>query len=176
MPQWPHGPTHWLFEPGIYIVTAATVNKEQRFHTPERRDFLQEKLFEVAAQFGWKLEAWAILTNHYPFIARSPADPATLKKLLGKLHMKSAQHVNSLDNRTGEKVWFQYWDSHLTFERSYLARLNYVHHNPAKHGVVRDSAQYPWCSAAWFAEHAPAAFRATVESFKTDSVSVPDDF
>ena len=36
--------------------------------------------------------------------------------------------------------------------KSYLARLNYVHQNPVKHGLVRVANQYRWCSAAWL-EH-----------------------
>jgi putative transposase len=51
-----------------------------------------------------------------------------------------------------------------------------VHHNPAHHGVVNCAENYPWCSAAWFARTASPAFRATVEGFKTDTLSVADAF
>ena len=64
----------------------------------------------------------------------------------------------------------------MTYQKSYLARLNYVHHNPARHGVVPESQNWRWCSAAWFGENASRAFRATVENFKTDQIKVPDDF
>jgi len=29
-----------------------------------------------------------------------------------------------------------FWDTRLTFEKSWLARLKYVHHNPLYHGLV----------------------------------------
>lgn len=99
-----------------------------------------------------------------------------MRKLLTKLHANTARALNKEQATPGRKVWFQYWDSHLTFERSYLARLNYVHHNAVKHGLVANAQNYPWCSAAWFAENGPAAFRATVESFKTDQINISDDF
>jgi hypothetical protein len=57
-----------------------------------------------------------------------------------------------------------------------LARLNYVQRNPARHGVVTEAQNWRWCSAAWFAENARPAFRATVEGFKADQIKVPDDF
>jgi putative transposase len=75
-----------------------------------------------------------------------------------------------------EKCGFNFWESRITFERSYLARLNCVHHNPARHGVVPLAENYRWCSASWFAENAPPAFVNTVNSFKIDRVNVPDDF
>src|SRR6266480_1092887 len=102
--------------------------------------------------------------------------PQTLRKFLGKLHMQTAKQLNLLDSTPERKVWFQFWESRITFERSYLARLNYVHHNPAQHGVVPLAEDYKWCSASWFACNAPPAFVNSVKSFKIDRVHVPDDF
>jgi len=73
-------------------------------------------------------------------------------------------------------VWFQYWETLLTNERAYLARLHYVHENAVHHGIVRSAASYPWCSAAWFERSARPAFRKTVLRFPCDRVSVPDEF
>jgi putative transposase len=174
--NWPHAPGHWLFEPGIYMVTTGTYLKTPHLNAPERLDFFLESLFARAEEFGWKLRAWAVLSNHYHFIATSPPDPAGLRKMLGKLHMNTSKQLNEWDGTPGRKVWFQFWDSHITFERSYLARLNYVHQNPARHRVVDCAENYAWCSAAWFARNASPAFAKTVLSFKTDKVEVPDDF
>jgi len=174
--NWPHAPQHWLFEQGAYMVTAGTYQKLPQLNTPARLDFFLKSLFTYAEEFGWSLRAWAVLANHYHFIASSPPDPGNLKKFIGKLHMKTAQELNRQDASPGRKVWFQYWDSHLTFERSYLARLHYVHTNPEKHGVANLAENYKWCSASWFARSASPAFVATVKSFKTDNLDVPDDF
>ena len=172
----PHAPAHWLFMPGIYMVTAGTYQKFHHLDTAQRRDFFLDTLFSCAGEFGWALQAWAVLTNHYHFIAVSPNEPHTLKRFIGKLHMTTAKQLNKWDGQAGRKVWYQFWDSHITFERSYLARLNYVHHNPAHHAVVGRAEDYPWCSAAWFTRNATPAFVATVNSFKTDKLEVQDDF
>ena len=174
--NWPHGPAHWLFEPGLYMITTGTYKRLPHLSSPERLDFFQDSLFRYASEFGWNLRAWAVLSNHYHFIAASPADAATLRKFLGKVHGQTARQLNLWDKTDGRKVWFQFWDSHITFERSYLARLKYVHHNPALHAVVPVAENYKWCSAAWFAETAPVAFINTVNSFKVDQLKVPDDF
>jgi putative transposase len=140
--NWPHAPEHWLFESGIYMVTAGTYQKQPHLKSPERLDFFLGSLFAYAAEFKWSLRAWAILSNHYHFLAASPPDPATLRKFIGKLHMKTAQELNRQDSTPGRKVWFQFWDSHITFERSYLARLHYIHANTALHGVATLAENY----------------------------------
>lgn len=89
--------------------------------------------------------------------------------------MTTAKEFNLQDNQPGRRVWFQYWDTLLTFQRSYLARLNYVHNNPVKHGLVANAENYPWCSAAWFAQNAPRSFVETVSRFKIDKVNVFDE-
>jgi len=174
--NWPHAPTHWHFEQGIYMVTAGTYRKLPHWNTPQRLDYLHDSLFSRADEFGWQLQAWSLLSNHYHFIAASPADASTLRRFLGKLHMTTAKQLNEWDGTAGRKVWFQYWDSRISFERSYLARLNYVHHNPAHHGVVEQAESYPWCSASWFNRSASPAFVSTVKNFKTDKLKIKDDF
>ena len=174
--SWPHAPIHKLGDSGAYIVTAGTLRKERLFADDMRLDFLQQTLLETCAEYDWQVQAWACFANHYHFVASTKSDPNTLRTVVSKLHTLTARHINELDGVEGRKVWFQYWDTHLTFERSYLARLNYVHHNPVKHGLVNDAREYRWCSAAWFERTANPAFYRTVTSFKTDSVNVRDDF
>ena len=174
--NWPHAPAHWLFEPGMYMVTAGIYRKKPLLNLPERLDFVLESLFTRAEEFGWNLRAWAVMSNHYHFVASSPEDPATLRQMLGKLHMNVAKRINEWDAQSGRKVWHQFWDSRITFERSYLARLRYVHGNPVHHGVAENAENYKWCSAAWFARTAPGAFVKTVQGFKADQIAVPDDF
>ncbi|HZV36807.1 MAG TPA: hypothetical protein VFB72_19675 [Verrucomicrobiae bacterium] len=139
-------------------------------------DFFLESLFAYAEEFRWSLKAWAVLNNHYHFIGSSPPEPASLRKFIGKLHMKTAQELNRQDAAPGRKVWFQFRESRIMFEKSYLARLHYVHYNPALHGVAKLAENYKWCSASWFSRNASPAFLATVKSLKTDRLDVPDDF
>jgi putative transposase len=176
MKQWPHAPIHILEKQGAYMVSCGTYQKLHLLNSPERFSLVESTLFDVAQEFGWRLQAWALLSNHYHFVALSPEDPKNLSVMISKLHTKTAIELNRQDKTQGRRVWFQYYDTHITYQTSYLARLNYVHNNPAHHGIVGDSENYSWCSAAWFARRAAPSFRKTVASFKTDRVKVMDDF
>src|SRR5215211_3401773 len=132
--------------------------------------------FSMRMNLGGTCGRGAVLANHYHFVAASPTEARRLRNFLGKLHMKTAAQLNLWDDKPGRKVWFQFWDSHITYECSYLARLNYVHQNPVRHGVVLLAENYKWCSAAWFARSAPPAFVKTIRGFKIDQLNVPDSF
>ncbi len=176
-PAWPHAPTHRLAASGTYFVTAGTYQKAHFFHTSERLDVLQRGLLQLALDFGWHVEAWAIFSNHYHFIAHSPATgAATLPLMLGKLHGKTALWLNRRDTAPTRKVWHNYRETLLDIEPSYHARLHYVHANPVHHGLVPVANQYPWCSAAWFERNATPAQVKTLYGFKIDRIHIADDF
>jgi putative transposase len=159
------------------MVTAGTYQKVAYYNSRKRLRFLTGLLLEVALEWGWRLEAWAVFANHYHYIAKSPDDGAESLRAFSKcLHRRAATWLNRLEGTVGRTVWHNYHDSELTFEKSYLARLNYVINNPVKHGLVRVANQYPWCSAAWFEREATPAFQKTVASFKTDRINVTDDY
>ncbi len=172
--EWKHAPLHLFMPNTVYMVTASTLYKQHIFTTPEKLRLLQEVLSEAAQTYQWNLEAWALFCNHYHFIARAPEDGTSLRRLIQRLHSQSARLVNEIDRTPGRRVWFQYWDTCLTYEKSYYARLNYVHNNPVKHGLVSIAEQYPFCSAAWFKAHASDDFRKKLATIPYDRVNVPD--
>ncbi|MEY2409882.1 MAG: REP-associated tyrosine transposase [Verrucomicrobiota bacterium] len=177
--QWPHAPAHRLSEQGTYFVTVGTYLRQHHFQHRERLAVLQRGLLTVCQEFDWALEAWAVFSNHYHFVAHSPVDQSTaenISTMLGKLHGKTSAWVNRLDGTEGRKVWHNFRETRLTFEKSYLARLNYTHQNAVKHGLVRVANQYPWCSAAWFERTASAAQVKTIYSFKTDRLGTYDEY
>ncbi|HEY3900619.1 MAG TPA: hypothetical protein VGM54_18570 [Chthoniobacter sp.] len=177
--SWPHAPVHQLAESGTYFVTAATYLKEHHFRDRKRLVVLHRGLLRVTRDFGWHLEAWAVFSNHYHFVAYSPevsVNAASLSQMLGVLHTKTGGWVNRLDKSPGRQVWHNFHDTKLTFEKSYFARLNYVHQNAVKHGLVPVANQYPWCSAGWFERTASAAMVQSIYRFKTDKLSIGDEY
>jgi putative transposase len=158
------------------MVTAATLHKNHLFANAGKLTLLEHGLLSLAKKYQWQLEAWAVFTNHYHFVARRKGESASLKKLLTHLHADLARDLNRMDEEIGREVWFNFSDTKLTYERSDLARLHYVHQNPVKHGLVTIANQYRWCSAAWFERTVSPATAKTIYGFKTDKLNIHDDF
>ena len=147
--DWPHAPPHRLGAAGVYFVTARTLDTNHHFKGPERLDFVQAKLLDLAKKYGWRIEAWAVLSNHYHFVGHSPVNDESAKslsKMLTHLHSDVTRKINEPDRTPGRKIWHNYRDTCLTFQKSYLARLSYTHQNAVHHGLVTDAEEYPWCS------------------------------
>ncbi|HZL42813.1 MAG TPA: transposase [Verrucomicrobiae bacterium] len=174
--DWPHAPLHRMTDNGIYMVTSGTMYKQHFFDTPTKRDLLERLLLSLAKLYEWQLEAWSVFSNHYHFVARGNPASGSLGDLLSHLHGLSSFELNELDQTRGRHVWYNFWDTKLTSQYSYLARLNYVHQNAVKHGLVLVANQYPWCSAAWFERVAAPAQVKTIYGFKFDRLRIYDEF
>jgi putative transposase len=173
--DWPHAPVHRLDQAGMYIVTAGTYQKQMFFKGDDRLSYLTNALLHQAQNHGLRLQAWAVFPNHYHLIVQTERATA-LVAFTRYVHAVTAKHVNRLDATPGRKVWHQYWDTKITFQRSFLVRLHYVHTNAVRHGIVASPELYPWCSAGWFAKTASRSFFKTVMNLPSDQVAVQDDY
>ena len=171
-----HTPPHIFQAESIYMITALTYRKLPHLDSNRKKAWFCETLFMLTRRFNWNLEAWCVLSNHYHIIARSPADPNTLSQLIRSLHSKTARFINQVDGKVKRKVWFNYWDTCLTNEKSYLARLKYVHLNALKHGLVDDPAEYPFCSFGWWMKNSTFKERERILNFPIDRLEVEDQY
>lgn len=173
---YPHNPPHYFLPDTMYMVTGATLYNRHLLSQDRKKEFILQTLMERTEILGWGLQAWAILNNHYHFVAKAPENATTLKKLIQQIHSISAIQLNRWDQTPGRQVWYNYWDACLTYERSYLARLHYVHINPVKHCLVESAIDYPFCSYKWFVEQGDKALERKVLAQPIDRVKVIDDF
>ena len=174
--DWLHAPPHRLAAAGVYFLTARCAEQRHLPNTPERRDWFLRTLFELSEKYGWRLEAWCVLSNHYHLVAHSPANgAASLGKFVRHIHGGTPKEMNRLDHTPGRtRLWQNYRETYLDLPRGYYARLNYVHNNAVYHDLVRRGADWPWTSAAAFEKAVSPAWMKTIFSFRFHQIAAAD--
>ena len=172
--DWPHSPPHRFANDGTYFITAGTYLKRHHFRCAEDLNRLMALLFALSNEYQLSLQAWCLFSNHYHLVAQGAGE--SLRLMLSKFHSTSSRELNARDQEVGRKVWFQFRDTELTYERSWLARLKYTHTNAVKHGLVTDAVNYPWCSAAWFERVSSPAFCRTIQQLRLDRIRIFDEY
>jgi putative transposase len=95
--------------------------------------------------------------------------------MIRKLHSLTTRALNRRENRPGRlRLWQNFRETCLTHQRSYLARLHYVHQNAAHHKLVATGSDYPWCSADAFEKAVTPAWVKTIASFRYDEIAAKD--
>jgi putative transposase len=72
----------------------------------------------------------------------SQGNASLLPSIIRDIHKFTALWINKHDGMPGRKIWFNYWDKCITFEKSYFARLNYLWYNPIKHDICKNAEDY----------------------------------
>ncbi|HCN78322.1 MAG TPA: hypothetical protein DIT13_14145 [Verrucomicrobiales bacterium] len=105
-----------------------------------------ESLLQTLDEAADETKAWVVLPNHYHVLVISKAVLEVLKAL-GKLHGRTSFEWNGEEGKRGRKVWFNAAETRMKSDAHEGATLNYIHHNPVKHGYVGKWTDWPWSSA-----------------------------
>ncbi len=129
------------------MVTASIYDSEHIMKTDVRKESWRESFHKATQIYQWKIIAWVVLSNHYHAILWSPADAEkSLDKFVSSYHKFTARKWNNEDHQTGRPVWWNYFDTCIGDRREFFAKLNYVHWNPVKHGLVKHPEDYVFSS------------------------------
>ncbi len=175
--KYDHNPPHLFRENCKYFITASTYEKRAFLKSNEAKQILLHYIFKSVERFGWKLEDWSILSNHYHLMLESPGNPETLGKVINNIHKYSAIKINKIVNKKGsEKIWYNYWDKCLDFERSYFTRLNYIWYNPVKHGYVSEPQEWEYGSFRQRFVKEKEYLSTIKKDYPFDKLQIDDDF
>jgi putative transposase len=143
-----HTPPHWEGEgEEQFLISAACHNHAAIIgKVPERLAECEEQILKICRPLSTTVWAWCMLPNHYHVLLQT----FQLKELLVELsrfHGRSSHAWNTQDGCRGRQTWHSCVDRTMRSERHFFATLNYVHHNPVKHGYIEKWQDWPVSSA-----------------------------
>lgn len=106
-----------------------------------------EALMECLREMEAEIFAWCVLPNHYYLLLKVKALALAMRHF-GKLHGRTSYIWNGEENTRGRKNWCNIIDRWIRDERHFWTALNYIHHNPVKHGCVEKWQDWPFSSAS----------------------------
>ncbi len=81
-----NNPPH-LFKPhSKYMVTGGTYLKRGHLIDSDSKERMLLHVLKGCQRYGWKLEEWVILNNHYHLILESPGNADSLPQLINSIH------------------------------------------------------------------------------------------
>lgn len=170
-----HNPPHLLLNETAYMLTGSCFKKQMILINKEAKRTVIKVFGKLFREYEWEQVAWAVLDNHYHFLVKAK-ESACLPRLINRAHSAIAKLLNQMDQTPGRRIWYNYWDSCITFEASLYARMNYIHYNPVKHGLVKESEEYDFCSYRYYLEQGADWVQKLWEEYPFDRLKITDDF
>jgi len=143
-----HGPPHFTGQQtDQYLITGTCYEHAPILGaTTERMNNFVKQLQQAVEETGAVIHAWCLLPNHY-HVLTTTAELTQLLARIGKLHGSTSFTWNGEDNTRGRTCWHRATDRAMRSEAHFWATVNYIHHNPVKHGYVLKWTEWPWSSA-----------------------------
>jgi len=152
-----------------YFLTFTVVEWVNIFTKPIYFQLLWDSLQYCRREKGLRLHAFVFMTNHMHLIASAGRDDIPLWSIIRDFKkftaQKIIQYIKNKENRdwilpvlhiagrqSGVNVQYQFWihdDGAVELHSDHFLRqkMNYLHENPVRAGIVDDAAQYCWSSA-----------------------------
>ncbi len=149
---------------GVYFITCTVVQWVDVFSRREYADIIVNSLKYCREHKGLEIFAWVIMSNHIHLII-SCKDGYNLSDILRDFKKYTAtQIVQAIENnpRESRKSWLlwllkeedniSFWqkDSHaeeINTSAFYNTKLDYIHQNPVRAGIVDKEEEYLYSSA-----------------------------
>ncbi|MBZ0098738.1 MAG: transposase [Taibaiella sp.] len=149
---------------GVYFITCTIVQWVDVFSRREYADIIVNSLKYCREHKGLEIFAWVIMSNHIHLII-SCKEGYNLSDILRDFKKYTATQIvhaiegNPRESRKNWLLWLlrqddsiSFWqkDNHaeeITSSAFYNTKLDYIHQNPVRAGIVDKEDEYIYCSA-----------------------------
>jgi putative transposase len=136
----------------LHFVTGICINRIQVFTEPECCEEFLAELKSLNQDWPSKLIAYVLMPDHFHFIV-NPRD-GRIKEFIRDLKSRAAKAILQATSRfsfpntdEGHQVWQESFKA-IPLWSGWMIRqkIDYIHKNPVKAGIVRSARDYQWSS------------------------------
>ena len=162
------------FSPGqLQFITSSVYRRTRLFDRQRLRSNFVEVLRQFRQETGLLLMGWVLMPEHFHSLIK-PEPAESTSRLMQELKKRTAQQIVSLLTENQTHSWCRkmltslrlpptvHSDSHYRVwqrrfypygvysEKKRLEKLNYMHNNPVKRGLVHSPEGWPWSSFRFY--------------------------
>jgi len=152
-----------------YYLTSVAKDRLPVFRSDAIKEITCAALDEARRSAGFLLFAYVVMPDHLHTIIGSELKPSKVQQYVNGIvahrviqYLKAEGHEKSLGKLRHEEKDRGYkhslWDHHpnaklLSTEEVFLQKVNYLHQNPVRAGLVERTEDYRWSSARWWSKN-----------------------
>ena len=142
-----------VVDASLFFVTT-TVHGWKPIFTNEKLDVLERQLFALFPTYANALMGYVLMPSHVHLLIGCREGGLQLSKFMRTFKSLSARQIYPNEG----SIWMQRFDDLvITSEKQLAIKLNYIHENPVRAGLVDSAVLWKWSSArSWLLdEHHP---------------------
>ncbi len=148
------------------FLTFSCYNRLPLFTNDTIKDLFIDHLESTQERTNFHLLAWVIMPEHihlllWPKLPEFPVSKITwhlkrsfAKQVINRWRDLDAEILNQLTTPTGQTRFWQHgggYDRNIHSPEELNEKINYIHTNPVRRGLVNNPTDWAWSSARWYA-------------------------
>lgn len=136
--------TRYNLENRIYFVTSKTKNNEPIFLNLASAELFIQTLFDCRNRYGFLLLGFVVMSDHFHVLI-IPKQGYKISSVVQKIKGLFAYRMRDIG--INGPVWQKsFYDFVVYSEEKFREKLNYIHANPVRKGIVKDPRDYRFSS------------------------------
>ena len=161
---------------GLHFITCSCCRRQPFLGTPERRDLFLAVLEQMRQRYRFVVVGYVVMPEHFHLLVSEPEveNPSTVMQAIklgfarrvlglsstarsenqeGEIPTSRAQNAREMGYpnmghpNLSHRVWQRrFYDFNLWSQRKEAEKLNYMHQNPVKRGLVERPEDWSWSS------------------------------
>ena len=131
-----------------HFVTFSCYRRQPFFSATERFELFITRLEETRRRFHLCVYGYVVMPEHVHLLLSEPAPDGILADAI---HFLKLSFTKSLHGEPGSFWQKRYYDRNVRNYREFTVKLQYIHRNPVKRGLVTSPEQWNWSSYRHYA-------------------------
>ena len=136
---------HFYLENHAYFITTVTSQRQRFFADNDNCNILLRVLRFYRYRLNFRIFGYVILPDHFHVVIQVPENKS-ISSIMHGIKRGSAFQINRNLNRRGPVWQAGYYEHVIRDEKDLKGRLDYIHKNPLKTGLVKDLDKYKYSS------------------------------
>jgi putative transposase len=128
----------------IFFV-ACNLRTDRRRFDNEEFQLIIEAIDSTRGGLGYLFSGYVLMPDHWHALIAT-RHPLTISKIMETVKSKTSARLNKKRVTVGPNWQHQFWDRFVRDAKEFAQRLDYMHYNPVRRGLVRRPEQWRWSS------------------------------
>jgi putative transposase len=148
----------------FHFITCSCYHRRQFLKSGRRRDLFLKILEEVRNKYKFIVSGYVVMPEHFHLLIGEPPEGG-VSTVMQVLKQRVARKMRSKrgtrnqnqrllfeDNQPPQFWQVRYYDFNVYSRKKYVEKLNYMHNNPVKRGLVSRPEEWTWSSYRFYAQ------------------------
>ncbi len=138
------GLERYQLEGDLHFVTFSCYQRLGYLKSPDSRDLFEDALARMSYCYQFEVKGYVVMPEHVHLLLSEP------EKSLLSVGVQALKI--SVSKQAMERPFWQprYYDFNVFTQEKRLEKLNYMHRNPVKRGLVEKPEDWPWSSVHYY--------------------------